>query len=197
MRVIDLKIVAETGRKVLSGTEVTPFQKPPGQDAKPQLHLVEPGAMYGGKVEHMLMARIAQESPPLCPSMEVGGHKGHLAPLGDQTADVQAPVGVEVIQHPGVAVHLWQLLDDMAEMSRKIGTGAGLTQAPHDVTRWHHKRGDQGACPMPDVFMLTFFRFPRRNGMRWMFALKNLHAGLFIGTEDQPPLLQEALGTQV
>src|SRR2546428_3449146 len=85
MGVIDLKIVTQTGAKVLGGTEVAPLQKPPRQDAQPQPHLVEQGAMFGRQVEHMLMARIAQERPPLPPAAQVLGHKGHLAPLGDQT----------------------------------------------------------------------------------------------------------------
>jgi hypothetical protein len=48
MSVIDLEIVTQTGFKVLSGTEVTTFKKATGQDAQPQLNLVEPGAMFGG-----------------------------------------------------------------------------------------------------------------------------------------------------
>src|SRR5262244_240927 len=84
-----------------------------------------------------------------------------------------------------------------SEMGDKIGTGAGLTQVPHDLTCWHHKRGDQGSCAMPDVLVLAFFRLPRCDGMRRIFALKNLHARLFIGADDQAPLLQETSGTQV
>ncbi len=90
MGVVDLEIVIQTGFKVLGGTEVASLQKPTGQDAKPQLNLVEPGAMFGRKMEHMLMARITQEGTPLHASAQGLGNKGHLAPLGNHTADVEA-----------------------------------------------------------------------------------------------------------
>jgi hypothetical protein len=60
-------------------------------------------------MKDMVVARVAQESPPLDTSTEVFGNKGHLAHLGDQAADIEAPVGVEVIDHPVVTIHLWQL----------------------------------------------------------------------------------------
>ena len=126
MGVRDLKRVTQTGCKVLGGTAVAPFQKTPRQDAQPQLHLVEPGAMCGLKVEHMRMARIAQERPPLHPAAQVLGNKGHLAPLGDQTADCEAPVGIEIIHHPVVALHLRELLDDVGQMRGEVFTGACL-----------------------------------------------------------------------
>ena len=42
MGIIDLKIVTQTDFKVLGRTEVASFQKATGQDAKPQLDLIEP-----------------------------------------------------------------------------------------------------------------------------------------------------------
>ena len=45
---------------------------------------------------------------------------------------------------------------------------------------------------MPDVLVLAFFRFARYHGLRGVFALQNLHAGLFIGADDQTTLLVEA-----
>jgi hypothetical protein len=130
MGVIDLKVVTQTGFKVLSGTEIAAFKKATRQDTKPQLHLVEPGAMFRGKVKHMLMAWIAEESPSLCASTQVLSHKGYLAPLGYQTAQVEAPVSIEIIHHPVVTVHLWQLRDHMAQMGDKISAGPCLAQIP-------------------------------------------------------------------
>src|SRR5215470_14749551 len=80
--------------------------------------------MLGRKMEYMLMARIPQECPPLPTSAEVVDHKGHLARLGHHTADIEAPVGVEVIHHPVVTLHVWQLLDNMGPMGGEIGSGA-------------------------------------------------------------------------
>ena len=195
--VIDLKIVTQTGFKVLGGTEVAPFQKTPRQDAKPQLHLVEPGAMFGRKVEHMLMAWIAQERPPLHSAAQVPGNKGHLAPLGDQTADREAPMGIEIIHHPVVALHSGELLNDSGQMRGEVRTGTRLAQIPDDLTRSDDKRGDQGPYPMTDVLVLAFLRFPRGNGLCGVFALQNLHAGLFIGANDYTPLYKEVESVEV
>src|SRR5687767_12932454 len=75
--------------------------------------------MLGRKMKHMRMPRVAQKSPPLLTSAQVLGQKGHPAPLGNHTADVQTPVRVEIINHPIVALHSGQLLDDMGQMGRK------------------------------------------------------------------------------
>ena len=111
-------------------------------------------------MEHMLVRRIAQERPPLCPSAQRLGHAGHVAPLGDQTADVEAPVGIEIIHHPVVALHSGELLDDGGQMRGEVRTGACLAQIPDDLTRGDDKRGDQGPHAMPDVLVLAFLRLP-------------------------------------
>src|SRR5207249_8969299 len=95
----------------------------------------------------MLMGRIAQESAPLHTSAQVLRHKGHLAPLGDQTADREAPMGIEIIHHPIVALHSGELLDDGGQMRGEVLTGARLAQIPDDLTRGDDKRGDQGTHP--------------------------------------------------
>lgn len=197
MGVIDLKIVTQTGFKVFNTTEVATFEKATGQDTEPQLNLVEPGAVLGGKVKDMAMARIAQKSSSLDPATEVFGDKGDLAPLGHQTAQVKAPVGVEIVHHPVVTGHLWQLRDHMAQMGHKISAGAGLAQSPQDLTRGHHKRGHQGTGAMTDVLMLAFFRLARGNRLGGVFALENLHAGLFIAADHQATLLQETRGIEI
>lgn len=104
--VIDFEIVTQTGFKIVGRIEITSFQKPTGQDAEPQLHLIEPGAMLGRKVEHMLMGRIAQEGPPLHASQEGLGEERDLTPLGHETADLETPVGIEIIDDPIVALHI-------------------------------------------------------------------------------------------
>ena len=106
MRVVNLKRVTQTGCKLLGRTDIASFQKLTGQDATPQRNLIEPGAMFGRKVEHMLMSRVAQKGPSLPASAQILGDKGPLAPLGDQTAEVEAPVGIAIIHHPVVTVHV-------------------------------------------------------------------------------------------
>jgi hypothetical protein len=55
MGVVDVKIIHQTGFKVLRRAKITPFQKTARQDTKPQLDLIQPGAMDGRKVQHMWM----------------------------------------------------------------------------------------------------------------------------------------------
>ena len=153
--------------------------------------------MFGRKMEHMLVSRIAQERPPLCPSAESLGNARHAAPLGDQAADSEAPVGIEVIHHPVIALHLWQLVDNLGQMGGKIGTGARRAQVPDDLPRGDDKRGDQCPHPMPDILVLAFLRFPRCHGLRRVLPLQNLHASLFIGADDQTTVLEEAQSIEI
>ena len=90
--------------------------------------------MFGRKVEDMRMAWIAQECPALHTLAQVLGDKGHLAPLSHHTADVQAPVGVEIIHHPVVTVHGWQLRDDIGQMGggNRYWCGSGPEPARPD-----------------------------------------------------------------
>jgi hypothetical protein len=113
MGVVDFQIVIETGFKVFNRTEIPSFQKLTGKDAKPQLHLIEPGPMLGRKVEHMRMGRIAQERPALCAAVQGLGGEGELTPLGHETADLKAPVGIEIVDDPIVALHCGQLVHDV------------------------------------------------------------------------------------
>src|SRR5215510_7465497 len=112
----------------------------------------------------MLMGWIAQEGTSLHTSVQGLRHKGHVAPLRNQTADLEAPVGIEIIHHPVVALHSGELLDNVGQMSGEVRTGARLAQIPDDLARGDDKRSDQGTHPMPDVLVLAFFRFPWSNG---------------------------------
>src|SRR4029450_11853536 len=107
-------------------------------------------------MEDMLVSRIAQERPPLGTSAQRLRNAWHAAPLGDQTADVEAPVGIEIIHHPVVALDSGELLDDGGQMRGKVRTGPCLAQIPDDVSRGDDKRGEQGSHPLPDVLVLTF-----------------------------------------
>ena len=197
MGVVDLKIGRQARFKIVGRIEITALEKTPRQDAKPQLNLVKPGAVFRGKVEHMRMGRVAQKGTPLDTAAQVLRHTGHVAPLGNQTADLQAPVGIEIVHHPVVALHSRELLDDSGQMRRKVLARARLAQIPDDLPRGDDKRGDQGTHPMPDVLVLAFFRFARRHGLRGVCALQYLHARLFIAANDHTPLLKEAKRVEI
>ena len=170
MGVIDFKIVRQARFKIVGRIEIAALEKTPCEDAKPQFDLVEPCTVFGGKVEDMLMGRIAQEGPPLSTAMQFLRHKGHVAPVGDAPTDLQAPVGIEIVYHPVIALHIGELLDDGGQMRGEVLTGARLAQIPDDVSRGDDKRGDQGPHPMPDVLVLAFFRFARSMG--WVGYLR-------------------------
>lgn len=171
MGVVDFQIRLQTGGKILRGTEIAALEKPPAQDAKPPCDLVEPGTVFGRKMADRFGRRVAQERPPLGTSAQCLGNAWHATPLGDQTADVEAPMGMEIIHDPVVALHSGKLLDDSGQMRGKVLTGPGLAQMPDDVARGDDKRGNQGAHPMPDVLVLTFFRFARSYGLRRVLPL--------------------------
>jgi hypothetical protein len=197
MGVRDLKRVTQTGCKVWGGTAVAPFQKTPRQAAQPPLHWVEPGALLGRQVAHLRMARSAQERPPLDPAAPVLGHTGPLAPLGDQTAAREAPVGMEMLHPPVGARPIREWLDDVGQRRGAILTGACLAQMPDDWSRGDDARGDPGAYPMPDVLGHAFLRFPRGTGRCGGCAWQHRPAGLCIGANAPTPLGTEAEGVAV
>ena len=141
MGVIDLKIVGQAGIKIVDRIVIAALEKTPRQDAKPQLHLIQPGAMLGRKVKDMLMGRITQESAALDTALQGLGSTREITPRCDQATHVQAPVGIEIVDHPIIALHRGQLVSHVGQMGSPIRTGAGLAQIPHEVTRRHHEGG--------------------------------------------------------
>jgi hypothetical protein len=197
LRIVDRKIVTPTGCKVLGGTEVAPCQKTPRQDAQPPLPLVEPGALLGRKVAPMLRARIAQERPPLPAAAQVLGDHGHRTPLGDQTAEREAPRGSESIHPPGVALPSREWLDAVGQRRGAILPGAGLAPMPYDVPRGYDTRGDQGPDPMPDGRGLALLRCPRGHGLWGGLALQHRPAGLFLSAHADTPLYKAVESVEV
>jgi hypothetical protein len=196
MGVVDRKRVLQARWKILGRMEIAALEKPPGEDAKPPCHLVEPGAVFGGKVEDLLMGRITQERTPLYTSAQGLGHARHTAPLGAQAADGEAPVGVEGIHHPVLALPRGQLVDHRGQRGGKIGAGARLAQMPHDLPCGNTTRGEQGPHPMPDRLVLALLRLPWGHGLRRGLPLQHLPPSLFIGADDDTTVLEEAQGLE-
>ena len=128
---------------------------------------------------------------------QVLGDKGPLAPLRHDTADGETPVGVEGLRHSVVPLPVRQWRDDRGQMGGQIGPGTCLAQMPPDLTRWHHKRGDQHSCPMTDVLLLTVCWFTGFNGLGGVWALKHLPPRLFIAADAQAALRTETSGIGV
>lgn len=197
MGVIDLKIVSQPGFKHGCRIEIAPLEKLPGQDAEPQLDLVEPGAVFRSKMEHMIMARSAEKSPALHAATQVFGHIRHLTPLRDAATDLEAPMGMEIIHDPIVAPHRGQLGHHVCQMGRKIGTGARLPDIPHDLPGRDDKGSDQGPDLVTDLLVLPFLGLARDHRLGGVCALQNLHTGLFIRANDHPVVRKKAEGVEI
>ena len=196
MGVVDCKIRLQTGGKILRGTAIAAREKPTGQNAQPPCSLGEPCTVCGRNMEPMLVSRSAQERPPLGPAAQRLGTAWHAAPLGDQAADVEAPLGMEIIHHPVVALPSGEVLDDGGQRRGNVLTGTCRAQMPDDVSRGDDKRGEQGAHPMPDVLVLAFLRFPWGHGRRRILPLQHLPTRLCSGADDHTTVLAEAQGME-
>ena len=179
MGVIDLKIVTQTGFKV-GRNRSCPFQKTPRKTLNHNSTWLS-RSMFGRKVEHMLMARIAQERPPLHRGAGLG-NTGHLAPLGDQTTDREAPVGIEIIHHP-VVTCIWELLDDVGQMRGEVLTGACRPDSRRLVP-W--RRRTRRSRPVPHDGC-TRARVSRLGAMGCVGYLRcRICMRFFIGANDHP-----------
>ena len=105
--------------------------------------------------------------------------------LREQGAHVQAPVSVQVVEHPMETLVVGELRRDMSQVCCEIDAGARDAQIPHDLASRHHEGCDQGARAVADVFVFAFFGFAWRGRDGGMLAFKNLHAGFFIAADDQ------------
>src|SRR6266487_3105201 len=103
--------------------------------------------MLGREVEDMLMGRIAQERSSLHVAPQGLGEVRDVTPLGDAPADLEAPVGIEIVDHPIVALHRGQLLHDVGQMGCPIRTGTGLTEIPHELSRRTTKEASNARTP--------------------------------------------------
>src|SRR5207245_3367293 len=115
--------------------EVPTFQEATCQDAQPQFDLIEPRPMFRRKMEEMLMGWIAQECSPLFPPAQGLGNAGEITPRRHEAADVQAPMRIEIIDHPVIAGHGGELLPDIGQMCREVLTGAGRPEMPEHLPR--------------------------------------------------------------
>ncbi len=70
-------------------------------------------------------------------------------------------------------------------MGGEIDAGARHAEIPHDLAGGDDERGDQAAGAVTDVFVLAFFGFARFRENGGMLALEDLHAGLFVGANDE------------
>lgn len=106
-------------------------------------------------------------------------------------ANVQAPMGVQVVEDPMAALLVGELRRDVGQMGSEIDAGARHAQIPHDLAGGDDERGDQATGAVADVFVFASFGFARFDQDRGMFSLKDLHAGFFVGADDQLAMLMQ------
>src|ERR1039457_1693650 len=165
------------------------LQEPPFEDAKPQFHLIEPGAMRRSEVEHMHVGRISQKGFPLAACFQVSRNEGDVAQLGHDTTDLQAPMSVQVVQHPIKSFDLREPPGDVSQVSGEVHTGATRAQVADDFTGRYDERGDESACPVSDVVLLPSRGFAGLSRLRGMGTTQCLHPRLFITADHQSTLL--------
>src|SRR5262245_42593676 len=148
-------------------------------------------------MKDMLMVRVTQESAPLSTALQHLGLKRALAPGSYQLAHLQAPVGIQIVQHPVIADHVWELADHIGQMRREILAGPRHAQIPQHLAGRDQEGGQQGPHPMANILMFPFLWLARLYQLGRIFALQNLHAGLLVHTDDQAALLVEAQGVDI
>ena len=109
----------------------------------------------------------------------------HAVESRHEFANFQTPVGVQVVEDPVEPLLVGELRRDVSQMGGEIHAGARLAQVPNDLACGDDERGDQAAGAVTDVFVFAFFGFARLDQNRGMFALEDLHAGLFVRADDQ------------
>ena len=107
MGVVHIQVIKQLRLKVVDRTKVPALEKTASQPPQPSCDLIEPRPMFGREMQYMLMRRIAQERAPRPPSLESLGAAGESAPRGHDAADLQAPVRIEIVDHPVLVLHGW------------------------------------------------------------------------------------------
>ena len=180
MGVVVVQVRGQACDEFLGRCEVAAFQEATSQGAEPQFDLVEPRAVLGREVEHVLVIGIGQEGTSLRAGAQVFFVERQAVQSRHEFANVQAPMGVQVVEDPMEALVVGELRGDMGQMGGEIDAGACHAQVPHDLARGDDERGDQAAGAVADVFVLAFFGFARLDQNRGMLSLEDLHAGLFV-----------------
>lgn len=174
--------------------EAASLEKPPGQNRKPDLHLIEPGAVPRRVDEANPMRCISQE--PLASPLRLEDAATPLdaefdvdaAAPGDQANQSFGHVRVELVsdEYPA-SVRVG--IDRRFNVSDEIYFGAGradrrFADAPlGDVPVCH-----QAQRAVPDVFELDKLVLPWSRWLRRMLTFQRLNTGFFVAANDVRPL---------
>src|SRR5882724_158813 len=140
-------------------------------------------------MKDMAMAWITQKGPAFRSLFELLRCKGHLAPASHQAADSETPMGIQVVHHPIIALHAWQLFIGLLKMRHKVSGLTGGPDGPSHLARGHRQRVDQDSGAVADVLMFASLAPARLGRFGGRFSLKHLPAGFFIAADHQTALL--------
>src|SRR6266566_1438136 len=140
-------------------------------------------------MKDMTVAWITEKGSPLPTLFERVGLKGSLTPPCHQAADVQTPVGVQVVHHPIIALHTWQAVISLCEMHHEIRRLAGGTHGPGQLACGHRQRVDEDARTVAAVCMFASLTPAGLGGLGRSFALKHLHTSFFVAAHYQTTVL--------
>ena len=174
--------------------EAASLEQPPGQDRKPDLHLVEPRAVPRCVDESNPMRGIGQEllagplrfqdpSAPLDAKIDFD-----IAAPGDQLNQALGHVRVELVDDEQPA-SLGVGVDRRFDMGDEISFCSGRAYrcfpdaSVSDIPVRH-----QAKRAMPDVLKLDALVHPGPRRQRGMLALECLYAGLLVAANDMRPL---------
>src|SRR6516162_2837714 len=160
--------------------EIAMPQEAARQHAEPQLHLIQPRAMLGREVKHMLVRWVAQKRPPLPARPQLPGIERDIAECRDPLAGFHAPVRVQVVHHPVKARSVTEMASHVTDVPGEICTGSRRTKIPDHFAGGYHERGDQRPRAVADVLKLSLLGMARSSRLRRMLALQNLHARLLV-----------------
>lgn len=123
--------------------------------------------------------------------------EGQAVQSSKEFANLQAPVGVQVVENPMEPFLFGELCGHVIQMGGEIDAGACHAEIPHDLTGGDDERGDQAASAVTDVFVFAFFGFARHRENSGMFSFEDLHAGFFVGANDEFAVLIQHGGLDV
>ena len=133
MGVVYVKIIQQLSLKVVDRTKVPALEKTAGQHPKPPCHLIEPRPVFGRKMQPRLLRRIAPERPPRHAALQGLRDAGESTPGRHEAAKFQAPVRLEMIDHPVIGWHGREVSEHVGQMCGKVLTGAGWAKMPQHL----------------------------------------------------------------
>jgi hypothetical protein len=165
--------------------KVAPLQESTTQDTEEQFYLVQPRTVNRSEMKHVLVTEVAQKRTTLLAGLQSCNVARDATAIGNPSADVEAPMRVEVVYNPIEAFHVRELRCDMVEMANPIDAGPRFTQIPNDLTGGYAEGRQQRPCSVANVLEFPLFDEAGLGWPRRIFSLENLHPGLLIAGKDQ------------